>query len=643
MPSVFETPEFQNYIVVAVTTIDELKNFVVNDLCQVVIVDFNTFKCDENEALGLCKTLNPKATRIVSKETKDAADIADAVNKYKVFKYINSTDDKNIGKYIYEVSDQFFNFKGQQIQLADVKKQNLLLEEMTMSLEKTIDDRTHDLEKAKKAVEEHVQTIRGINKFLLDLSSLVSVEEILLVLKNEFKKFHKILPPILAIQATNDTPKLIYFNGGNIHTHIISKLWPDVIDIRKNNILDQEFLANELGRPLGPVLSVPLNSEHGNYVLFIESTLNEDEMQSLFAFLGDRLKAVTMTLERIVLDQEIRSASYMWEATFDGIEAPIAIIDKSFQVLRGNRYFSADKKICYRSLGGENKVCKGCPVNEPSSLAVKSAKISLNQRTYFVHSYPISEAGDASEHFVNHYVDTTRSEKLAGQIIQNEKMSAVGHLADHIAHELNNPLTGIRSLSQVLIGEVSEEGTLKSDLIEVEKASMRCQRIINNLLDFSKGSEPSSHQSISISEVINKTLPFLKAVTGYFEQEIDLIDDDTVFMDSQLLQQVVFNLINNACQSMGEKGKLVIQTKKYSRDSDVWIELSVKDTGSGISGDNLKKVFAPFYTTKKEGEGTGLGLSVCKSIIEKYGGIIDVKSRLGVGSTFYVHLKSEEQ
>jgi signal transduction histidine kinase len=272
---------------------------------------------------------------------------------------------------------------------------------------------------------------------------------------------------------------------------------------------------------------------------------------------------------------------------------------------------------------------------------------------YQVFSYPIqgTESQDTplanQSLFVNHYVDITDSRELYLRVLQNEKISAIGLLAGNIAHELNNPLTGIKSLAQVLKAEIAvdhnklspadEKNSSQSirDLGEIEKSAARCQKIIHNLLDFSSAEE-GNIQTIAFDEVIEKTLPMLKSVTRYFETSLSLNSRGAlVAIEPHLIQQVIFNIVNNACQAMDKRGKISIHS---SLENEAWATLQISDTGPGIPEEIQAKIFEPFFTTKKEGVGTGLGLSMSKQVLDRYHGELAFESKLGAGTTFKIRL-----
>lgn len=231
-------------------------------------------------------------------------------------------------------------------------------------------------------------------------------------------------------------------------------------------------------------------------------------------------------------------------------------------------------------------------------------------------------------------MDITQSRDLYLRLLQSEKLGAIGSLAGNIAHELNNPLTGLRSLSQVLLHQVEEGSSLKSDLVEIEKAAGRSQQIIKNLLEFSQGG-PQQKRVMNIDDIVNKTMPLLKTVMRIHRQDIQLnAADSLIEVEPHFIQQVVFNLVNNACQAMKDPGTLSVRTEYLKKEKRVLLEIS--DTGSGIAPELQEKIFEPFFTTKKEGLGTGLGLSLTKKIVETMGGEIRVFSEMQKGSRFQV-------
>ncbi|MBC86540.1 MAG: hypothetical protein CL677_05110 [Bdellovibrionaceae bacterium] len=523
-----------------------------------------------------------------------------------------------------------------------LKSQNLELEALTVNLENVVEERTKNTLDQKQEVEEGVNKIRGVIRFVKELSSQVALEETLLLIRNDLKRFHKINQCILAVSDYNLNNSLYYYRRGSVVDHQAQMRWSDIQMIRINSLDDQKYLADELGMPIGQVISVSLGGAEPAKdtpmpVLYFEHSMTFDEIDEFVDYISFRLQAISITVDRILLQNEVRNVSYMWERTFDSIDNPVAIINRDFQVLRANQeFFSRSKsKYCFESIAEADEVCQNCPVEKAVRTNVHQGDTVLFQnKSYEVHSYPIIDrASQAVSAVVNHYIDMTEANELQGLLVQNEKMSAIGHLAGHIAHELNNPLTGIRSLAQLVLEEEPLSETMRSDLTEVEKASARCQNIIKNLLEFSSDKETSEEQVASLSEIVEKTLPFLKTAMGDFRRDIRLLEDgDEIRCEPQLLQQVIFNLINNACQAMQGSGELSIVE---SIEDDV-VKLSVKDSGSGIDSANLERIFEPFYTTKEKGQGTGLGLSMCKRIVESYHGKIYVKSELNVGSEFVI-------
>jgi signal transduction histidine kinase len=189
-------------------------------------------------------------------------------------------------------------------------------------------------------------------------------------------------------------------------------------------------------------------------------------------------------------------------------------------------------------------------------------------------------------------------------------------------------------LAQILLTEIPKEAPAHNDLIEVQAAANRSEQIIKNLLEFSS-LHGDTVELVSVRAMISKTMPFLKTALRYHNSFIDLADgDDTVVAEPHLLQQVIFNLVNNACQAMGDEGDLFLT----SRILPASIEILVRDSGPGVPREIREAIFTPFFTTKEEGKGTGLGLSMSRSIIEKFGGTLTLNEKIEKGSEFIIRL-----
>jgi signal transduction histidine kinase len=227
------------------------------------------------------------------------------------------------------------------------------------------------------------------------------------------------------------------------------------------------------------------------------------------------------------------------------------------------------------------------------------------------------------------------------QLIQAEKLTSLGQMAASIAHEINNPLAGVLVYTQLLSKKVAGD-TLKEEealdyLSKMESEVSRCSRIIRNLLDFARQTEPTL-RLVDIHQVIEQVL----AMVGHQAQlqNVEVVKDFSpslpkVMADFDQLQQIFTNLTLNAIQAMPDGGRLTIHSSVV--DGEVMID--VQDTGCGISKENMGKLFTPFFTTKAKGKGVGLGLAVVHGIIERHKGRIKVQSEVGKGTTFSVYLR----
>ena len=234
--------------------------------------------------------------------------------------------------------------------------------------------------------------------------------------------------------------------------------------------------------------------------------------------------------------------------------------------------------------------------------------------------------------------DVTEERQKQERLFLTDRLSSIGEMSAGIAHELNNPLTGIVSLSQLLL-EDNPSDEFREDLNDIHNEAQRAATIVKNLLTFSR-----KHTPVRDSTQINRVIEDVLRLRAY-EHRVNNIEIETqlapnlpeVIVDYHQMQQVFLNIILNAESAMAEThhpGLLTVTTDSFNGH----VRISFSDNGSGIPHENLNRLFDPFFTTKEVGKGTGLGLSICYGIIIQHGGKIYAQSDVGKGATFVIEL-----
>jgi C4-dicarboxylate-specific signal transduction histidine kinase len=226
-------------------------------------------------------------------------------------------------------------------------------------------------------------------------------------------------------------------------------------------------------------------------------------------------------------------------------------------------------------------------------------------------------------------------------LVQAEKMSAVGTMVAGVSHELNNPMMGILNFIQYCLKHTSKEDKRYSVLQDAEHETNRCIDIVKNLLTFSRmekeGQETRQKEICTvIFDRVFKLLSYRIEKQGVLITQHTAEETHAVWMKVNNIQQVFLNLIINALDALKDSERKEIHV--HIQHEGEFVQVTVTDTGCGIFPENIQKIFDPFFTTKPVGEGTGLGLSVCRSIIKEHGGEIACESKLGVGTKFKILL-----
>ena len=234
------------------------------------------------------------------------------------------------------------------------------------------------------------------------------------------------------------------------------------------------------------------------------------------------------------------------------------------------------------------------------------------------------------------------------RLLQSEKQASVGRLAAGVAHEINNPLTGVLTYTYMLLRRKDLGDDIRSQLEIVATSTERVRKIVKGLLDFSRQTR-LDRETTDINRLIRPTIALmenqalLKGVTITFSPGDRL---PFLTIDRSQFQSVLLNMILNALDATDHGGRISVSTGislSAGEQGRRGVEIAISDTGCGISNEDLDKLFDPFFTTKEVGKGTGLGLAVSFGIVQRHGGTIRVKSEVGKGSTFFICIPVEEQ
>ena len=435
------------------------------------------------------------------------------------------------------------------------------------------------------------------------------------------------LAPLRGQKIQGDDPGLVARSTGREHLELIrnSGAAPTVI---------------VKGFDAAAAAAVPLRS-HG---IVIGTLIITDPKEGVFVPEDIRLLSTLATHAAVVIAnarffEMVRRAKEQWETAFDALSEGIAVVDDEGRVRRSNRALASLLNMPLQNVVGtplgEALLGKPSALQEllaatrrgdrPAPLVARSERLG---RAVRVNAARIP--GAATEQSIVVMVeDVTEQQALETQLVQSEKLAAVGQLVSGVAHELNNPLTSIAGLSEFLLEQKELGKKDRGHLQVIQEQAERASRIVRNLLTFARKGA-AERVPVDLNDVIRRTLSLtsydLKLKDIVVERELSGALPD-VFGDRHGLQQVVLNLVTNAAHAVAENPRERPREITVSTWFDGQVHLRVADTGPGIADEIAQSVFTPFFTTKEPGKGTGLGLSITYSIVESHGGQITLEPR----------------
>ena len=351
---------------------------------------------------------------------------------------------------------------------------------------------------------------------------------------------------------------------------------------------------------------------------------------------------------------EILNSRNTLRVFFDNIPASVYIVDRSYSMVainfsRSSRANHHPKdlvgKKCYDELFSRSDPCPGCRVFDTFNTGKTTTRNSrewMDQEKYIdweITTFPIQESMQFPHQVIIFEVDVTEKRSLETNLIQSEKLAAVGQLAAGVAHEINNPLAAIIANAQILQREMpkGDADTLES-LKLIETAGIRASQVVSNLLGLAHKEKKYEFESFSLNETIEAALSLVKheVTNRSIKVNLDLSKNmPEIIASKSHLQGVWINLIINSMDAIQRPDGQIFIKSVYS---DKEFRVTVSDNGKGIPQEQLSRIFEPFFTTKSVGKGTGLGLSVCLRVIKEHMGNIQVESQSGQGTKFTVIL-----
>ncbi len=403
-------------------------------------------------------------------------------------------------------------------------------------------------------------------------------------------------------------------------------------------------------------LNVPLvcRGKVMGVMTFLEVDFNEitEERRELLLSVGQQIGITIESLQNV--EQLVRSKDLL-QSVFDGITDMMVLLDRDLRVQMVNRAYLQYYGVALEEVLGQPAPCPvatpGCSLSRAGLEAVFRSRKAMTEEVpggdgeiFLVHYYPIIGDQEDVVSIVGYLKNITTEKQVEQRIQRAEKMAALGQLAGGLAHEINNPLGVILCYVDLLKGQLANAPQGLSDVAIIEKQAKNCQRIVADLLKFSRGQE-TARQLASLNTTIEEVV---QMVDHQFRQQhceiaLDLAPGlPELKIDVDKMKQVFLNLLMNARQaSRSREGKILISSRFRKKARQV--QVSFQDNGSGISPEIIDRIFDPFFSTKKTGEGTGLGLSVSYGIIKDHGGDIQVESEPGRWTRFTLMLPVEPQ
>ncbi len=478
------------------------------------------------EFFNEAKNKNP-ATQWIPIVPKDFSSetLSELHTQHTFFRILNSYTDANLETYLFEALEEANQRKQDENLALLIQEQNEKLKRLQIELEQRVEKRTKFLTEARRKLFLTNSRIEGLKKSLMAVHKATSVSEI-----------EKFLSEALA---------------SNVQIAWI-RIFFDPQDELFSKQVTAQLSFNQL--------RVPLYRQHENIgSIFFMRALDRNFLREEVDFLNKIAEAVSLSLDRIQKLQESESLKEQWETTFNSMSDPVMIIDENYDLIQANKSVSessSGNKIlgkCYEVLFHRKSPCDNC--QRGHNFRIESSQQS-NSQTFEVYSQSLSLEVNKPAVYVNLYHNITEQLKMEKQILETAKMAEIGTIGSSIAHELNNPLGGILSFSQLIKMDMPKDHPFYPDILEMEKGVQRCRDIVQNLLGFTRNPNVDEITNVSLQDVCNRALKIVElqtkslglTVVTHFPSHVLQIRGHL-----NLLSQAFKNIFQNSIDSLAEE------------------------------------------------------------------------------------------
>jgi two-component system, NtrC family, sensor kinase len=352
-------------------------------------------------------------------------------------------------------------------------------------------------------------------------------------------------------------------------------------------------------------------------------------------FLDQLGEAISLCVERMLQIERNKDLQSQWQATFNSISDPVCLVDADYNIKTANQTF-------FNSIKNNPPEVRNHDFKKPLRL-----KIQKDNAILIFEVFRQTMSIDYQKHYFYLYRDISRQLGFERQLVESAKLAELGTISSSIAHELNNPLGGMLNFIQLIRMDMKGGENYADDIAEMEKGTLKCKNIVQNLLGFSRVATMNENQKINLEEVLNRAILITELRTRALGIRIDLqMSEERIFVLGHFntLTQVFCNILQNAYEAIAEKrrkfpqytGHIRILTQRDGQD----LQVIVEDDGGGIDEEIKDQIFDPLFTTKDPEKNAGLGLTLAKQILEDHKAQIFVTTREESKTCFSIHFPS---